>query len=142
MASHNLADGIARLEAISAAFDYDKAQQYVVLAKSFLMGAQQMSQDTPLFDVCDGLDLALPQDIDGRLDAFFDKKPEYAPTVRKVCVWYLRDIHAKDLRLTHEVPSIYEPLIQMLEMGGDFYEHHGALCIRDAAMLRFANVSS
>ena len=142
MAKHNLADGMKRLEAISAEFDYDKAQQYVMLAKSFLQGVQQMSQDTPLFDVSGANDLALPQDIDERLDAFLDKNTEYAPTVRKVCALYLRELRAMDLSLKHEVPSIYEPLIRMLELGGDFYEHHGALCIRDAAMLRFTKVTN
>ena len=38
--------------------------------------------------------------------------------------------------------SVYEPLVQMLELGGDFYEHHGALCIRDAATLPYTNAMS
>jgi hypothetical protein len=34
--------------------------------------------------------------------------------------------------------SYYESIVQLLENGGDFYEHHGAFCIRDAAALQFA----
>ncbi|WP_298864345.1 hypothetical protein [uncultured Gimesia sp.] len=142
MSKHTLADGVARLEAISAEFDYDKAQQYVLLAKEFLRVVREFSSGKAISDVCGELGVDLPQQDSERLAAFLGSKPNYAPTTQKICRWYLLELHAMDLKMKPEGQSIYESLIQMLELGGDFYEHHGALCIRDAAMLPFSNAMS
>ena len=138
MNEYTLLDGLARLEAISAEFDYDKSLQYVFLVKEYLKEVSEFDCDTPIFDVCEALDVELPQDAGDRLEVFFNRKSSYSPTVKNICQWHLLEIHAMDLGLIANSPSIYESLIQMLELGGDFYEHHGALCIRDAAMLPFA----
>jgi len=139
MNTRNLTDGIARLEEITSEFDYDKTQQYVRFAKDFLRGIRELARDTPIFDVSCELELNLPEDAKERLDAFLAAKPDYAPTTKKICRWYLLELHAMDLGIKPAGRSIYEPLVQLLELGGDFYEHHGELCIRDAAMLPFAN---
>lgn len=142
MRENTLDDGISRLEAISAEFDYDKAQQYVLLAKKFFRGVREFVRDTPMFEVTRELRIDLPEEVRERLDTVLAAKPDYAPTTQKVCLWYLLELHSMDLGMKPASRSVYEPLLQMLELGGDFYEHHGALCIRDVAMLPFANAKS
>ena len=142
MSEYSLTGGISRLESVSAEFDYDKAQQYVLLAKEYLRGVRELARDTPMFDVSSELEINLPEEAEERLAAFLDAKTDYAPTTKKICRWYLLELHSMDLGIKPAGRSIYEPLVQMLELGGDFYEHHGALCIRDAAMLPFANAMS
>jgi len=137
MNKHALTDGIARLEAISADFDYDMAPQYVIWVKKYLQEVQGLTSDTPIFNVGRGCEVDLPVEVKERLEAFLSKKIDYAPTTRNICSWYLIELYAMDLGLKLQSTSIYEPLIQTLEAGGDFYEHNGALCIRDAAMLPF-----
>jgi len=137
MRVHALTDGVSRFESISAEFDYDKAEQYVVLAKEFLRAVREQVRDTPMFDASGDLEIEMPEEFERRLKAFLAAKPNYPPTTRKVCQWYLLELHAMDLGMKPVGRSVYEPLVQMLELGGDFYEHHGALCIRDAAMVPF-----
>ncbi len=139
MSEHNLFGGISRLESISAEFDYDKARQYVLLTREFLRGVKELARNTPLFDVSSELKIDLPEEAKERLEAFLAAKTDYTPTTQMICRWYLLELHAMDLGMKPAGRSVYEPLVQMLELGGDFYEHHGALCIRDAAMLPYAN---
>jgi hypothetical protein len=130
-------DRIARLEAINAPFDYDKARLYVSLFRAFLADAatyvetRGLEKIDPLFDVAQGLDGALPEPVAQRLQVFLGKRREYGVTTQKVCLWYLRE----SLLPERGNASHYEPLIQLLENGGDFYEHHGNICIRDAATM-------
>jgi hypothetical protein len=135
MIESGLMGGITRLEAISAAFDYSRKEQYVGLAKQFIRGMREFESGTPFFNVCGGLGVVLPQAASDRLEAILRARPHYAPTTQRICHWYLLELHAMDLNLKPAGSSVYEPLIQMLELGGDFYEHHGDLCLRDAAMV-------
>lgn len=142
MSEYNLASGISRLESVSAEFDYDKAQQYVVLAKEYLRGVRELACDNLMSNVSSKLEIHLPEEAEQRLDSFLAVKNDYAPTTKMICRWYLLELHSMDLGIKPAGRSVYEPLVRMLELGGDFYEHHGALCIRDAAMLPYVNAMS
>lgn len=135
MSQQQLGDGIARLETISAEFDYGKARDYVLLAKEFCRAIKEIAGNARMDDLSKEFEIDMPANIKMRLEAFLATKPAYAPTTKDVCRWYLLELHAMDLGLKSSGLSLYEPLIQLLELGGDFYEHHGALCIRDVAML-------
>ena len=127
--------GMSRLESIVSTFDYDRVPQYIQLAKEFVRAMRELSNGTPFCNVCSGLTVDLPQGVQQRLEAFNRRNPDYAPSIQHVCHWYLLELRAMDLGLMQERRSVYEPILQMLEIGGDCYEHHGAICIRDAAMI-------
>lgn len=130
---------MARLESISAVFDYSCDKEYVACAASYIRNSnwKAVNAESPFFDVTLRTPTSLPSDISARLDAFLAQKPDYPPTTRKACLWFLRHQHAIDGGSIPLGPSPYEPLITLLELGGDFYEHNGAVCIRDAAMIPF-----
>lgn len=129
--------GVSRLESISREFNYDRVPQYVQLAKTFIRAMRELSNETPFRNVCSGLIVELPQTVQERLEAFIRRNPDLAPSMQHLCHWYLLELHAMDLGILSEHQSAYEPILQMLEMGGDCYEHHGAICIRDAALIPF-----
>jgi hypothetical protein len=54
-----------------------------------------------------------------------------------VSSWYLREAYAAELGTIERSESLYEPLIQVLEKGGHFYEENGALWLDCAAMIPF-----
>lgn len=140
MSQSRLSDGIIRLERISREFDYDSVRGYVLLIKEFIRGVRDVARGKAIFDVSADFGIALPQEYNDRLDAVFRSKQGYVQATADVCQWYLLELHAMDLKKKAGGQSIYEPLIQMLELGGDFYEHHGDLCIRDAATLPTGNL--
>jgi hypothetical protein len=137
-----LHDALERLEAISSSFDYNRIEQYMRMVKDFRISMKKENdhETYPLRDVCERLALDLPIDVKERLMELFRSKPDYSPTVRSVCEWYLREIAAMERGFVPVAASSYEPLIQMLESGGDFYEHHGGLCIRDAATVQLGRI--
>lgn len=137
-----LQDGLERLEAISSCFDYKRIDQYMRMVKDFRISMKKKDghETYPLRDVCERLTIDLPIDVKERLTELFRSKPDYSPTVRSVCEWYLREIDSMERGLAPVATSSYEPLIQMLESGGDFYEHHGGLCIRDAATVQLGRI--
>ncbi|HAH47088.1 hypothetical protein [Gimesia sp.] len=132
-----LARGISRLEAISAEFNYDLARQYAICVKEYLRVIRRITHDTPIFNVSGNFEIELATDVKERLEAFLSNKKDYAPTTKHICYWYLLELHSMDLGLKPNEVSVYEPLIQILEAGGDFYEHNGAICLRDAVMIPF-----
>ena len=124
-----------RLEQISESFNYELTPRYVQLAKEFLRNIQSVVKHNPFFDICEDCQITLPQNYEDRLCNLFGKKYEYSPSTRNVCKWFLKELLAMDMGLRPAKESTYEPLIKMLEMGGRFYEHHGDLCIEDAATI-------
>ncbi|WP_437201048.1 hypothetical protein [Planctomicrobium sp. SH664] len=132
-------EGLARLEKISADFDDSQSEKYAALVRRFINGmeiyltSRGLPLTTPFNSIPASHGVDLPEDISGRLNAFLDGKKEYPPTVKKVCRWYLLELLAIELNLAQGDSSVYEPLIELLELGGDFYQHHGWICIRDAA---------
>ena len=84
MNEHNLEKGLSRLESISAEFDYDKTQQYVQLAKLYLRSVREKSPMLHFFDESGSITVELPQKATDRLELFFRRKHDYAPTTQKV----------------------------------------------------------
>ncbi|MBN2292248.1 MAG: hypothetical protein JXM70_07480 [Pirellulales bacterium] len=131
---------LARLESINTSFDYDKAEQYVMLLKAFIRKAEEyvyergISEASPLFDITKRIEINMPESVALRVERFLEKKCDYPPSTKNVCRWFLKELFAVN---SSSKDSHYEELIQLLENGGDFYEHHGTICIRDVAMLRY-----
>ncbi|SFI38780.1 hypothetical protein [Planctomicrobium piriforme] len=135
--------GLRRLGGINAEFDYKLANAYASRIRQFV---KQMESHltrhgaplyTPFTDVTSQLEIDFSNDIQKQLDAFIAQKPTYSPSTKNACKWYLKELWAMDSGMLPQQNSIYEPLIQVLELGGDFYEHHGAICIRDVATLPY-----
>ena len=135
MTASRLSDGVARLEAIVSPYDEGKTIQYVHLVENFLGGVSDRECHDAFFEVTRGLGIVLPYEAMERLATFLAGKPDYGWTTRSVCQWFLLEQHAMDLGMIPDGRSIYEPLIQLLELGGDFYELHGDLYIRDAGVI-------
>ena len=132
-----------RLEKVRSDFNYNDARTYANLVREFYsnMKTHLMSQgapiETPLIDVSVDRELELPEEAEERLAQLLSGCKDYGITICKVCHWYLREAYAYELGLIERNDSLYEPLIQILEMGGHFYEHHGALVLSDAATIPF-----
>lgn len=140
MSHLNATEGMSRLEAISVEFDdeYEKVSTYIEFAKEYKRGVKGIAVGSNLFDICADLQVDLPADIEERLTNFIRMKYDvYPPATQNVCRWYIRELYAKDLGLRPEGQSIYEPMIQMIELGGDFYGHHEDLCIGPAMLIDY-----
>jgi hypothetical protein len=138
-----LEQSLERLEGIQSDFNYDAARTYAKLVRDFYSAmklylmTQGMPTETPLIDSIQNETLQLPQNVEERLARLLSKHDDYGVTVRNVCRWYLREVCANERGLIQHGPSLYEPLIHILEMGGHFYEHDGALVLSDAATIPF-----
>ncbi|MBN2291492.1 MAG: hypothetical protein JXM70_03645 [Pirellulales bacterium] len=138
-----LQQAIERLEKVQPDFNYDDARTYANLIREFYsnMKAHLLSKgapiETPLIDSIVDQKLQLPVAIEERLSRLLSEYKYYGITISKVCHWYLREAYANELGLIERTDSLYEPIIRILEMGGHFYEHHGALVLSDAATIPF-----
>ena len=135
MTAFRLSDGMDRLEAIVSTFDDTKTMRYAQLVREFLRGVRDRECYDAFFEVTRGLGIELPYEARERLAGFIAGKRDYGWTTRNVCQWFLLEQHAMDLGMIPDGRSIYEPLIQLLELGGDFYECHGDLYIRDLGVI-------
>lgn len=136
-------EAIHRIESFRPDFDYDEARAYAALVRKFYAGMQThlteagKPLETPLVDSVSDKSVLLPAAIKDRLESVMSEHIDYGPTVRNVCLWYLREALAIQLGNIDRQESLYEPLIEVLEKGGHFYEHHGALVLSDAATIPF-----
>ena len=140
----NLTNGIRRLDAMSAKYDHEKFEDYARLVIKYLRAAKQRGLKHPFMNVCADYDIYLPEDAYESLETFLIKRGCLSRPPRRVCRWYLLELYAMDLGLIPEEPSFYEPLIQAIELGGDFHLHHGDLCFQEAGSIpltRYCNYS-
>lgn len=138
-----LQEAIERLEGLKSNFRYEDAPRYAELVREFYSAMKKeltvrgRPLYTPLTDITWNAELELPPEVEHRLALLLCNCNDYGRTVGNVCRWYLREVCARELGLIQREFSLYEPLIRILEMGGHFYEHHGALGLSDAAMIPF-----
>ncbi|MEN1680125.1 MAG: hypothetical protein AAGJ46_11065 [Planctomycetota bacterium] len=136
-------EAIHRIESFRPNFDYDEASTYAALVRRFYAGMKThlteagKPLETPLVDSVSNQDVLLPAAVMERLESAVSAHVDYGRTVRNVCLWHLREALAVELGSTERHESLYQPLIQVLDKGGHFYEHHGALALGDAAMIPF-----
>ena len=134
---------IQRIELFLPNFNYDDARVYAAFIRQFYTKMKSYLEevgrplDTPLVDSVKDATVLLPGHLEQRLDAAVSACADYGATVRNVCYWYLREALANELGIIDRAESVYEPLLNILEMGGHFYEHHGALVLSDAATIPF-----
>lgn len=138
-----LNEAIHRIEHFRPNFEYDEAREYVRLVKKFFAGMQKhltesgLPLESPFVDSVSDGSVRLPAAINERLESVMSEYNEYGTTIRNVCRWYLREALAVERGTIERNESLYEPLMEVLEKGGHFYEHHGALALSDAAMIPF-----
>lgn len=136
-------DAIHRIENFRPNFDYEEARAYAALVRQFYAGMQTYLTEagkpleTPLVDSVPDKGVLVPSAIKDRLESVMSEHIDYGQTVRDVCFWYLREAVAVELGNVERRKSLYEPLIEVLDKGGHFYEHHGALVLSDAATIPF-----
>lgn len=135
MTLSNAYEEMTRLESFRQPFDERYCQQYLGLIRQFIAGMRSLTfpgVTFPFWDVASEKEVTIPPDLLERLDAWC-KRRQLSPTLRKICIWHLKQVV---LELNAEpVATVYQPLMDLLEIGGDFYVHHGDICIRDAATI-------
>ena len=134
---------IQRIERFLPNFNYEDARVYAAFVRQFYskmklhLGEVGLPLETPLVDSVNDATALVPGHMEQRLDAAMSACADYGATVRDVCYWYLREALANERGIIDRAESVYEPLLALLEMGGHFYEHHGALVLSDAATIPF-----
>ena len=134
------------IESLRVAFNEGKALIYISLVKDFLSRAERYCESrglplaTPFVDPTERLQAALPEPLERRLRDWAAGASDLSPDVKQACRNYLRYLaYREDIPPAQmEGADIYSPLIQLLREGGDFYLHHGAICVRDLAMIPLA----
>jgi hypothetical protein len=134
------------IEGLGARFDEAKALNYVALVKEFLSRARRYCESqglplaTPFIDPTEGLRSTLPEPLERRLRDWAEGTSDLSPAVKQACRNHIRYLaYREDLPpAKREGADIYSPLIDLLSEGGDFYLHHGAICVRDLAMIPLA----
>lgn len=137
--------GMLRLESLSSDFDYSRAREYAAFVKDYLrrveayLSSQELSLSNPIVDTTANVDSDMPEVLTERFDAWASQQRWLSPMAREACRYYVKYLCLND-QLTDEeraVADIYEPLIELLSEGGDFYVEHGSICLRDAASIPF-----
>jgi hypothetical protein len=138
MNHHDADQALRALESLSDEFDYDKTPQYVTRVKDFLASARRyrdangLPTDSPFLRISSLGEL--PSDLVDRLTSIANTR-KWSPACANACQRFLTYLCFQDEipEASRAITNIYEPLYQLLLEGGDFYEHHGDICIRDAA---------
>lgn len=135
--------GVNALKAIVVPFDYEKARFYMQCVREFLRESEEFCLThgrpltTPFFDVTENDRVEIPPQIDSELENWLAAKGQYPPITKRVCRWYIKALVKADIGASLKRTTLYDALITLLQEGGDFYVHHGAVCIRDAGMIPF-----
>jgi hypothetical protein len=135
---------VLSLDITTDSFDYGKARHYVALVKEFVSRARRYleSRRMPLHSPFIGLMSErsdLPQDILDKLDAVSSYR-KWPPVCLKTCQTYLTHLFRSHQGSDADegLIAVYEPLFQLLMEGGDFYQHHGDICVGDVATVILA----
>lgn len=139
-----LEEAVRRIERVQPNFDYDGVPEYAALIREFYssmklhLSARGMPLETPLIDSVRDEECTLPEDVHVRFSRHLAQYNDYGITIHNICEWYLREVFVSHSRLVQHERSLYDPLISILEKGGYFHEHNGALVLSDAATIPFA----
>ncbi len=135
MTIRNAYEEMARLESFRQPFDEKCCHQYLGLIRQYMAGMRSLVEfgvTFPFWDVASVREVTIPPDLFKRAEVWCRER-ELSPTLRKICIWHLKQV-ALDLN-AEPVATVYQPLIDLLEIGGDFYVLHGDICIRDVATI-------
>lgn len=129
---------LQRLESADDPFDYEKSVHYVQLVKDFVGLSRAYCEQhglafTTPFHALPEIPGELPEATRARI-ADIARRRRWDARCAKVLCEYLLIVGQEELQAAlRSLRDVYAPLIELFFEGGDFYPHHGDICIRDAA---------
>jgi hypothetical protein len=129
---------IQGLQDASTSFDYEKASRYLTFVKEFLRRAQKYCETTGIPLVSPFIETTpncnLPPELSDKVLLIAHER-QWSRTCIFACQMHIRFLLNREQIPESEQNNVdvYEPLFELLLEGGDFYEHHRDICIRDAA---------
>ena len=119
-------NAMTRLENSANAFDYDNAARYASYVRQF---TQRRSAATSSSSILPNLSHVneLPVDLNVRVEAWMQSHPDYSPFMRRFAVNYLLAFLDDKCDAT-----VYEPLVDLVRAGGDFFVENDIFFLRDA----------
>ena len=147
MGRSEMRKAIEDLVSIEAPFDEAKYAGYYGLLKRYLDQASDYKRSigqptgTPFVDVTRDLFQGdIPEPERSEFEDWLDeqtRRRRWSPTVGKVCRWYLKCKLAYGTLGPDQqaILGLYDPLIEILKLGGDFHDHHGAAGVGDRGMI-------
>lgn len=137
---------LQRLQGFNKTFDDDRLLEYVALAKAFLKKSRHycktrnLELTTPFIDPTARIVDGPPFELEDSFRVWAADAHHLSPTAKTACEYFVRFAAFKEHLPEHQQneADLYSPLIALLELGGEFYDHHGSICIGDLAAIAYS----